>query len=243
MYCPSCNKIFRGWQVISNCDQHESSGGKDFPGIYILQNFITSSEADKLVKSVDEGHWDLSQSGRRKKNFGPKVNFKKKKLRIECFQGFSDNAAFVRKRLNDVELINNFHTIEECYLEYDSQRGSHIEPHLDDVWIWGERIVTVNCIGDSVLTFTKHIPTYPQQYNLDCIEEYKEFLIEPLSDSIQDNMLIRIPMAARSLIIIYGSPRYQFEHSVLREDISDRRVCIAYREFTPRYLNLCEHFR
>lgn len=108
----------------------------------------------------------------------------------------------------------------------------------------GERIVTVNCIGDSVLTFTKHFPTYPKQYNLDCVEEFKEHLLEPLHDptTVPANMLIRIPMPARSLLIIYGSPRYQFEHSVLREDISERRVCIAYREFTPNYLNLCEHF-
>lgn len=88
------------------------------------------------MKSVDEANWDHSQSGRRKKNFGPKVNFKKKKLRIESFQGFSDYGGFVRKRLNDVELIKNFQTIEECYLEYDVMRGSHIEPHLDDAWIW-----------------------------------------------------------------------------------------------------------
>lgn len=43
-------------------------------------------------------------------------------------------------------------------------------------------------------------------------------------------------MPRKSLIVLYGSPRYQWEHSVLREDISERRVCIAYREFTPPYL-------
>lgn len=115
---------------------------------------------------------------------------------------------------------------------------------LHEFYFRGERIVTVNCIGDSVLTFTKHFPTYPQQYNLDCIEEFKDQLMGPLlnSNSIPDNILIRIPMPAQSLILIYGSPRYQYEHSVLREDINDRRVCIAYREFTKPYLNLCEHF-
>lgn len=42
-------------------------------------------------------------------------------------------------------------------------------------------------------------------------------------------------MPARSLIVLYGPARYQFEHCVLREDITHRRVCIAYREFTPFY--------
>jgi hypothetical protein len=39
-----------------------------------------------------------------------------------------------------------------------------------------------------------------------------------------------------SLIVLYGPPRYQWEHCVLREDIDSRRVCIAYREFTPMFL-------
>lgn len=43
-------------------------------------------------------------------------------------------------------------------------------------------------------------------------------------------------MPARSLIVLYGPARYQFEHSVLRDDINHRRVCIAYREFTTFYL-------
>lgn len=43
-------------------------------------------------------------------------------------------------------------------------------------------------------------------------------------------------MPALSLIVLYGSARYQFEHCVLREDINHRRVCVAYREFTSFYL-------
>lgn len=39
-----------------------------------------------------------------------------------------------------------------------------------------------------------------------------------------------------SLMVMYGPARYQFEHAVLREDIRGRRVCLAYREFTPMYL-------
>lgn len=38
-------------------------------------------------------------------------------------------------------------------------------------------------------------------------------------------------------MIMYGPARYQFEHSVLREDVKTRRVCIAYREFTPMYID------
>lgn len=37
-------------------------------------------------------------------------------------------------------------------------------------------------------------------------------------------------------MVLYGPLRYQFEHCVLRSDVKSRRVCIAYREFTPPYL-------
>lgn len=217
--------------------------GKTFPGIFILHNFLTKEESEELVKHVDDS-WDMSQSGRRKKNFGPKVNFKKKKLRIECFQGFSDYTKSIRKRLKDIEIIKDFFLVEECYMEYDEKRGSHIEKHIDDCWIWGERIVTLNVIGESVLCFTKHFPTYPQQYNLDCIEDYKDKMIGSLisSDTIPDNILVRVPLPAQSVVVIYGIPRYLYEHALLREDIVNRRVCIAYREFAKPFLHLCEHF-
>lgn len=50
------------------------------------------------------------------------------------------------------------------------------------------------------------------------------------------NYNISIPNSL-SLIVLYGPARYQFEHSVLREDVTERRVCIAYREFTPMYID------
>ncbi|KAG5671658.1 hypothetical protein PVAND_001848 [Polypedilum vanderplanki] len=243
VYCPSCKQIFKGWQAVLNCDEHElSSNGRKFSGLYLQQDFLTNSECSKIVHNVDESLWDLSQSGRRKKNFGPKVNFKKKKLRPEFFQGFFSSSDFIREKLNKVDFLKDFKIVEECFLEYEESRGSHIEPHLDDCWIWGERIVTVNCIGDTVLTLTKHFPTYAQQYNLDCLELYKSELIGELEDIVPDNIVIRVKMPARSLFVLYGAPRYQYEHSVLREDITNRRVCIAYREFTKQYTDFNKLF-
>jgi DNA N6-methyl adenine demethylase len=237
VFCIHCNKIFSGWSVFNSCLDHTTLTGKPFSGVYVRENWLTNEEAAILVDGVDNDlGWDASQSGRRKRNNGPKVNFKKKKLGVGKFAGFPALTKFVRKRFADVDLLKDFITIEECYLEYELSRGAHIEPHIDDCWIWGERIVTVNCTGDSVLTLTKHAPMYPQQYNIDQVQEYKDQLISPLKDFISDDIVVRIPMPERSLLILYGSPRYQFEHSVLREDIKMRRVAIAYREFTVPYL-------
>lgn len=87
----------------------------------------------------------------------------------------------------------------------------------------------------------------PKRYNLPLVESYSSQLRSPLASpnhlDVFNNMLIKVPMPNRSLIVMYGSPRYQFEHSVLRQDIKTRRVCIAYREFTPMYLTNGESFQ
>lgn len=79
------------------------------------------------------------------------------------------------------------------------------------------------------------------------VETYLSQLKSPLYPPEQldsfNGMLIKVPMPNRSLIVMYGSPRYQFEHSVLRLDVKSRRVCIAYREFTPIYLKNGDHFK
>jgi len=68
------------------------------------------------------------------------------------------------------------------------------------------------------------------KYNL------KDVDMTGLPENVPD-VCVRIPQPARSLVVIYGSARYQWLHSVLRRDIKERRVCIALREFTKRYLD------
>lgn len=91
-----------------------------------------------------------------------------------------------------------------------------------------------------MIIFTFRYNGDPKRYNLPMVDSYASELRSPLASSQQldsfSKTLIKVPMPNRSLIVMYGMPRYQFEHSVLRTDINTRRVCIAYREFTPMYL-------
>ncbi|KAK4877539.1 hypothetical protein RN001_010045 [Aquatica leii] len=246
IYCPDCNLAWSGWDV--NRDQiHPNHTGTSlsYPGVYIQRNFLTVKEEEYLIHNIDSVQWDLSQSGRRKQNYGPKCNFKKKKLQIGNFQGFPKFSQFVQERFQQVPILKDFHTIEQCSLEYDLNRGASIDPHIDDCWIWGERIVTVNILGDSVLTMTYNKKLL--KYNLDCVLQYSKVLTSDgemntsnkpyiLEQDLETNWSVRIPMPKRSLLVLYGSARYDWEHQVLREDITERRVCLAYREFTPPYL-------
>lgn len=184
--------------------------------------------------------WQTSQSGRRKQNFGPKTNFKKMKLACGAFVGFPAYSDFVQRKFTAHPLLRMFRTIEQCSLEYDPVKGASIDPHIDDCWIWGERVVTVSLLSDSVLTLTLYEGDR-ERYNLPQVDRYRANLLERYATDEELNCLgrdavVRLPMPARSLMVLYGGPRYQWEHCVLREDIAVRRVCIAYREFTPPYL-------
>ncbi|KAF5278080.1 hypothetical protein FQR65_LT03596 [Abscondita terminalis] len=228
VYCPECNSAWPGWDFLDQTHPDH-----------------TAEEEEYLMRNIDDVPWDLSQSGRRKQNYGPKCNFKKKKLQIGNFEGFPEFSQFVQEKLKQVPILRDFQTIEQCSLEYDPKRGASIDPHIDDCWIWGERVVTVNLLADSVLTMTPNEKL--SKYNLDCVAQYPAVLNEDseintsskpfiVDTNLQKSCTVRIPMPKRSLLVLYGSARYEWEHQVLREDITERRVCLAYREFTPPYL-------
>ncbi|XP_055546264.1 alpha-ketoglutarate-dependent dioxygenase alkB homolog 4 isoform X1 [Wyeomyia smithii] len=244
-FCPHCNRIYPGWDTDTVMADHERSHngdeGEEYSGIYIELDFITADEENRLMRGIDEMPWDISQSGRRKQNFGPKTNFKKTKIKPGDFAGFPQFSEFVQTKFNDVPLMKGFQTIEQCSLEYTPERGASIDPHIDDCWIWGERVVTVNLLSDSVLTMSRFRRNGEKnRYNLHFVDKYKDELIMNLPNEEEldrfDERIVRIPMPRRSLLVMYGSPRYQWEHAVLREDIRERRVCLAYREFTPMYI-------
>lgn len=157
------------------------------------------------------------------------------------FNGFPLITKFVQDRFKQIPIMKNYLTIEQCSLEYNPEYGASIDPHVDDCWIWGERIVTLSLQADTVLTLTPHHIKYSNQYNINYIPN-PECLPIPVNKTNYPVEVVRILMPRRSLLILYGKPRYLWEHCILREDIQKRRVCIAYREFTPPYLKGGEKF-
>lgn len=72
------------------------------------------------------------------------------------FEGFPAFTKFVQTKFENEPVLQGFETVEQCSLEYDSTKGASIDPHIDDCWVWGERVVTVNCMGNSVLTLSRY---------------------------------------------------------------------------------------
>ncbi|XP_029030404.1 alpha-ketoglutarate-dependent dioxygenase alkB homolog 4 isoform X2 [Betta splendens] len=169
-----------------------------------------------MISTMDQDVWNQSQSGRRKQDFGPKVNFKKQKVRIGSFSGLPPLSQRLLVRMQKVPSLADFQPVEQCNLEYHSERGSAIDPHLDDSWLWGERLVTINMLSDTTLTMS--------------LEQGLPEL--GLAEEVQ--VAVRVPR--RSLLVLHGEARHRWKHAILREHVRERRVCSTYRELSAEFL-------
>lgn len=105
-------------------------------GITLIRDFIDENEEKLIVSLIDDpatpSPWVSSQSGRRKQDYGPKVNFRKQKVKLNGFHGLPDygHKLLFRKLSTVTQVLNNFIPVELCNLEYVPERGSSIDPHL-----------------------------------------------------------------------------------------------------------------
>jgi alkylated DNA repair protein alkB family protein 4 len=103
-------------------------------GIYLVNECITLEQEMFLSQHIDLAPWSESQSGRRKQDYGPKVNFKKKKCKIGQFVGLPSyiRSTFESLKEKHGHILDDFQPVELCNLDYHPSRGSHIDPHIDD---------------------------------------------------------------------------------------------------------------
>ncbi|CAG5870973.1 unnamed protein product [Menidia menidia] len=187
-----------------------------FPGVLVWEDFISVEEEMELISSMDQDMWNQSQSGRRKQDFGPKVNFKKKKVRVGAFSGLPALSQNLVLRMQQDPRLADFQPVEQCNLDYHPQRGSAIDPHLDDSWLWGERLVTLNMLSDTTLTMSL------------------EQGLPGLGLAGEVRVSVRLPR--RALVVLHGEARHRWKHAIHREDIRARRVCSTYRELSAEFL-------
>ena len=88
--------------------------------------------------------------------------------------------------------MTGFCPIEVNILSYSNVRGSNIASHFDDFWLWGERIIGVNLLSDTVMTYTR--PSDP-------------------------SLILQVPVPRRSLYLMSGTSRNEWQHGIFAEDI------------------------
>ncbi|KAI1298732.1 Alpha-ketoglutarate-dependent dioxygenase alkB -like protein 4 [Halotydeus destructor] len=211
-YCMACQN--KAWLDVNHQTHSAAADQSQFisiEGVFLVDNCITVKQETSLIEQIDRKEWVCSQSGRRKQDFGPKANFKRKKCKLGEFAGLP---LYIKDILFDIkekyaEALSDFLPVELCNLDYEPSRGSAIDPHKDDDWLWGNRLVTLNYGSPTILTLTKqHVP----------------------------GIEIAIDMRPRSLLVLSDEARYDWLHSVQRKHITGRRVATTLRELTPQFL-------
>ena len=122
------------------------------------------------------------------------------------FSGLPPFSQLLVKRVQQLGGLGDFIPIELCNLEYVPERGSSIDPHVDDSWLWGNRLVTINLLSDTYLTFTNNTEK------------------------------LLVPLQRCSLVVVLGGARYCWKHSISREHIISRRLGITLRELSSNFL-------
>ena len=121
--------------------------------------------------------------------------------------------------------------MELCCLDYRRSRASQIVPHFDDEWLWGETLVTLSLVSASALTFElEYRPNDPFHRQLVA-------LCTPTAASAQNlQLVIAVPMPARSLTVMTGASRHTWRHSVRPEHVDERRLALTFRDLSPAFL-------
>ncbi|PHJ24462.1 alpha-ketoglutarate-dependent dioxygenase alkb [Cystoisospora suis] len=154
-------------------------------------------------------------------------------------------------------LLKNFRPVDLCLLDYSPSRGSHIEEHFDDEWLWGPRLVTYNLLSETFLSFVSPVFCVPYEV----IHKHKrspcsaQLLSRPSSTATSESVnsflcpdsLVRIRVEVRfllprrSLVVFQGPSRYTWTHAIRAHHIQRRRVAVTLRELSSAFLPGGEH--
>uniref|UniRef100_A0A0N4ZMU4 2OG-FeII_Oxy_2 domain-containing protein n=1 Tax=Parastrongyloides trichosuri TaxID=131310 RepID=A0A0N4ZMU4_PARTI len=208
----SINEIIEETEKLNSLSSDEIKNIEhiDIKGLLLYKNFINQEEEDFLVNRIDKKEWKLSQSGRRKQDYGPQVAFKYQKVKIHRFIGMPDYSDMILERMKHISErdLGHYQPFELCNLEYDESRLSSIDMHKDDTWIWGNRLISLNLLNGSIMS-------------LEHSEEKK---------------LCYVHMPRRSLLCMFDDSRYIWSHAIFPKHIIGRRIALTMREPAPAFL-------
>jgi alkylated DNA repair protein alkB family protein 4 len=220
----------------SNVDIHafdpesqSAPGCPDFAGVALLPDFISESESERLLEVIERTSFVPAQSGKQKQHFGPKVNFNKRKVNVSAFEGLPSYAGGLELRLRQRlersgegaapdlagprlrRAIGDFRTADVFVLRYRAEDQSNLDFHVDDTFAYGEAILDLSLESDSVLTFLRDRPGRHPAESWECV---------------------RISLPARSLLVLYGPARFEWEHAILAYDVRGRRTSLTMRSLS-----------
>ncbi|XP_060029424.1 alpha-ketoglutarate-dependent dioxygenase alkB homolog 4 isoform X1 [Erinaceus europaeus] len=228
-YCPDT-----GWAMGTE-DSDFEGWAFPFPGVTLLEDFVTREEEAELVQLMDRDPWKLSQSGRRKQDYGPKVNFRKQRLKLGGFCGLPPSSRELVRRMGMYPGLEDFQPVEQCNLDYRPERGAAIDPHLDDAWLWGERLVSLSLLAPTALSLSRESPG---SLLLSLAPSGLPMGLGAVATCRSVSCLeveVAVALPRRSLLVLRGPARHQWQHAIHRGDVRARRVGTTFRELAAEF--------
>lgn len=202
--------------LTSTADRPQFDECPEFRGVQVIHDFVNAAEGDAILAQIEARSFHPAQSGKLKQHFGAKFNFKKRRMKLGAFAGLPTYATSIERRMrerlpsDDDELaraLRRYETTDAFVLRYDVERRSNLDPHIDDRFAYGELIANLSLQSDCVLTFLSALAV----------------------EATEPAFCIRIPIPARSLVVIYSHARERWHHGILADDIRGRRTSITLR--------------
>jgi alkylated DNA repair protein alkB family protein 4 len=206
----------------------------EFRGVRIYRDFLEPEEETALLAELDQKPFVPAQSGKGKQHYGPRINFNKRRMNAQAFRGIPAYARRIEQRLRErtsdddtlsrsdrAELetaLSDFEVTDVFVLRYHPEQASNLDFHLDDTFAYGELIADLSLESDAWLSFLRGRPGSE-------VRGSERLVDEPIC--------VRVPLPARSLAILYGPARFEWEHAVLAYDIERRRTSVTLRTLGP----------
>jgi alkylated DNA repair protein alkB family protein 4 len=201
-------------------------GAPAFAGVRVYPEALSAAEVDRLIGEIEALPFLPSQSGKQKQHFGPRLNFTRRRMNADRFEGLPAWAHPLEARLRDcvarddrgdpadrsacLAALAAYTTTDVFVLRYFEAERSNLDFHVDDLHAYGEAILDVSLDADSVLTF-----------------------LGPANDPTGDLVCIRVPLPARSIAVVYGAARFAWQHAILAGDVRGTRTSITLRTLGP----------
>jgi len=220
-----------------------------FSGVRVYRDFFDPHESEQLLREIEESRFVPAQSGKLKQHFGARVNFNKQRVNLSGFEGLPDYVRRIEERLRErlshpsddshpvgdphpadgalVRTLDGFETTDVFVLRYDARDASNFDLHRDDSFAYGETILDLSLESDSVLTFVR-VPERDE--SCDPPGRLRESAHEGFRDEEWAGAAcVRVPLPARSLAVLYGPARFDWEHGILAYDVDGQRTSITLR--------------
>ncbi|KAG5464762.1 hypothetical protein LSCM4_00203 [Leishmania orientalis] len=214
--CIECMGVFKSEVPIKSCADHQANMATSITidGLAVFQDVVTEEDELAVIRYLDHPHpfppWKESQSGRRKQDYGPRRNFKKKKLKAATMPAMplALKAVFTAISSRTEKCTGKAYRIAEVSaLEYVEGKMSNFDPHVDDTWLWGGRIAGLNLNEACVMTFVNPGGV--------CCDVY---------------------FPRRSFFLMSGNCRYKWMHGIRPEHVQGRRISLTFRELSDEIL-------